>query len=47
MSFLEVWGTVCGIIYTAAWSISFYGQVYENWKYKSYLTIHSACKDSP
>ncbi len=31
----ETWPFIASIIYTAAWSISFYGQVYENYKLKS------------
>ena len=31
------WPFIASIIYTAAWSISFYGQIYENYRNKSYL----------
>lgn len=36
MPYDSTWTLICGIIYSAAWSVSFYGQIYENWKYKSY-----------
>jgi hypothetical protein len=32
----STWSEVASIISTVAWSVSFYGQVYENWKFKSY-----------
>jgi hypothetical protein len=30
----EVFISVIGWIYFSAWSVSFYGQIYENWKHK-------------
>jgi cystinosin len=32
----ETWPFIAEIIYTTAWCISFYGQIYENYKLKSY-----------
>jgi uncharacterized membrane protein YhdT len=31
----ELWPFIASIIYTVVWSVSFYGQVYENIVYKS------------
>lgn len=31
---------IVGWIYFSAWSISFYGQIYENFKNKRYITHH-------
>lgn len=33
--FLDILSSVVGWIYFFAWSISFYGQLYENWKHRS------------
>ena len=42
----DTWPFVASIIYTTAWCVSFYGQIYENYKLKSYEVIHSALKVS-
>jgi hypothetical protein len=40
------WPNIAAIIYTIAWSVSFYGQVYDNHKLKKYLDNNKAFKDS-
>lgn len=32
----DTWPFIASIIYLVTWSVSFYGQIYENWKQKSY-----------
>jgi cystinosin len=32
----EIFISVIGWIYFGAWSISFYGQIFENWRHKKY-----------
>lgn len=41
------WPFAASLIYTAAWCISFYGQIYENYKLKSYIPDYPAWKASP
>jgi uncharacterized membrane protein YhdT len=31
----DIWPFIASIIYTTAWCVSFYGQLYENYKLKS------------
>jgi hypothetical protein len=35
--FMYYFDTIIGYVYMLAWSSSFYGQVYENWKVKQFL----------
>lgn len=40
------WPFIASMIYTFAWSISFYGQTYENFKHKSYFIEYLVLKDA-
>lgn len=40
------WPEIAAIVYTVAWSVSFYGQIYDNWKLKKYKKqLNKAFKD--
>lgn len=41
MSAIDVISNIIGWIYFTAWSLSFYGQLYENYRLKRYLPIVS------
>lgn len=40
MGGLTVLSNIIGWLYFFFWGISFYGQIYENWKCKRYRSIH-------
>lgn len=43
MEFWKITSDIIGWIYFVCWSISFYGQPYENYKVKQYSFKHMKC----